>query len=111
MSRVFFDELGVEEPDHYLDVRSGSHAGQVARVLERMEPVLRETEPDVVLVPGDVNSTLATALAAAQCHIPVAYVEAGLRSFDPTIPRRSTTGSPTRCRRCCSSTRRRRATT
>src|SRR3954447_16336253 len=86
MSRVFFDELSVGEPDHYLDVGSGSHAVQVARVLERMEPVLREAEPDVVLVPGDVNSTLAAALAAAQAQTPVAHVEAGLRSFDPTMP-------------------------
>jgi UDP-N-acetylglucosamine 2-epimerase (non-hydrolysing) len=86
MSRVFLEELGVGDADHHLDVRSGSHAVQVARVLERLEPVLLETAPDLVLVPGDVNSTLAAALAASQCQIPVGHIEAGLRSFDRTMP-------------------------
>jgi UDP-N-acetylglucosamine 2-epimerase (non-hydrolysing) len=86
MSRVFFEELGVGEPDFELGVGSGPHAAQVARVLQRLEPVLVETAPDIVLVPGDVNSTLAAALAAAQRHVPVAHLEAGLRSFDRTMP-------------------------
>jgi UDP-N-acetylglucosamine 2-epimerase (non-hydrolysing) len=86
MSRVFTEELGVGEPDFELGVGSGSHAMQVARVLERLEPVLADTSPDLVLVPGDVNSTLGASLAAAQRQIPVAHIEAGLRSFDRTMP-------------------------
>src|SRR6266480_56118 len=86
MAEVFFDELGLGSPDHMLGVGSGSHAQQTARVMERLEPVLLETEPDLVLVVGDVNSTLAAALAAAKLRIPVAHVEAGLRSFDRTMP-------------------------
>ena len=86
MSQIFFDELGVGEPDHMLGVGSGSHAQQTARVIERLEPVLVELEPDVVLVPGDVNSTMAAALVASKLLIPVGHVEAGLRSFDRTMP-------------------------
>ena len=86
MSEVFFEELGVGEPDHMLGVGSGSHAVQAARVLERLEPVLRSARPDLVLVPGDVNSSLAAALCAARCGIPVAHVESGLRSFDREMP-------------------------
>jgi UDP-N-acetylglucosamine 2-epimerase (non-hydrolysing) len=86
MSAVFFDELGIPEPDHYLEVGSGTHAQQTARVMERLEPVLVEADPDVVLVPGDVNSTMAAALVAAKLDIPVAHLEAGLRSFDRTMP-------------------------
>jgi UDP-N-acetylglucosamine 2-epimerase (non-hydrolysing) len=86
MSRVFVEELEAGEPDFFLDVGSGTHAEQTARVLERIEPVLRETGPDLVLVPGDVNSTLAAALAAVKLGIPVGHVEAGLRSFDRTMP-------------------------
>jgi UDP-N-acetylglucosamine 2-epimerase (non-hydrolysing) len=86
MSRVFVEELEVGEPDRFLGVGSGSHAEQTARVLERIEPVLVETEPDLVLVAGDVNSTLAAALAAAKLGIPLGHVEAGLRSFDRTMP-------------------------
>jgi UDP-N-acetylglucosamine 2-epimerase (non-hydrolysing) len=86
MSEIFFEELGVPEPDHMLGVGSGSHAEQTARVLERLEPVLRENRPDLVLVPGDVNSTLAAALCAERLGIPVAHVESGLRSFDRTMP-------------------------
>jgi UDP-N-acetylglucosamine 2-epimerase (non-hydrolysing) len=86
MSEVFFEELGVAAPDHMLGVGSGSHAVQTARVLERLEPVLRAEQPDVVLVPGDVNSTLAAALCAQRCEIPVGHVESGLRSFDRTMP-------------------------
>ncbi len=86
MSRVFFEELAVGPPDHMLEVGSGSHAQQTARVMERLEPVLLELEPDVMLVPGDVNSTLAAALVAAKLDIEVGHIEAGLRSFDRTMP-------------------------
>ena len=86
MSEIFFEELGVPEPDHMLGVGSGSHGEQTARVLERLEPVLRDERPDLVLVPGDVNSTLAAALCAARLGIPVGHVESGLRSFDRTMP-------------------------
>jgi UDP-N-acetylglucosamine 2-epimerase (non-hydrolysing) len=86
MSEIFFDELGVGEPDHMLGIGSGSHSEQTARVLERLEPVLREVEPAIVLVPGDVNSTLAAALCASRLGIPVGHVESGLRSFDRTMP-------------------------
>jgi len=86
MSEVFLEELGVPAPDHMLAVGSGSHAAQTARVMERLEPVLEAERPDVVLVPGDVNSTVAAALTAAKLGIPVAHVESGLRSFDRTMP-------------------------
>jgi UDP-N-acetylglucosamine 2-epimerase (non-hydrolysing) len=86
MSRIFIEELGLGDPDYILEVGSGSHAVQTARVLERLEPVLAEAEPDVVLVPGDVNSTMAAAIAAAKLGIPVGHIEAGLRSFDRTMP-------------------------
>ncbi len=86
MSEVFLEQLGVPAPDHMLEVGSGSHAQQTARVIERLEPVLAEERPDLVVVPGDVNSTLAAALTAAKLQIPVAHVEAGLRSFDRTMP-------------------------
>ena len=86
LSEIFLEELGIGEPDFALGVGSGSHAQQTAGVMERLEPVLLETEPDVVLVPGDVNSTLAAALTAAKLQLPVGHVEAGLRSFDRTMP-------------------------
>src|SRR5262245_16117299 len=86
MSEVFFEELGMPEPDHMLEVGSGSHAQQVARTMERLEPVLLAEVPDLVVVPGDVNSTLAAALTAVKMGIPVAHVESGLRSFDRTMP-------------------------
>jgi UDP-N-acetylglucosamine 2-epimerase (non-hydrolysing) len=86
MSRVFLEQLGVGEPDHRLDVGSGTHAAQTARVMERLEPILSEERPDVVLVPGDVNSTFAAAMVAAKLSIPVAHIEAGLRSFDRSMP-------------------------
>src|SRR5919108_811632 len=86
MSEIFLEELGVPEPDHLLGVGSGSHAEQVARVLERLEPVLRAERPDLMIVPGDVNSTLGAALCAAKLGIPVAHVESGLRSFDRAMP-------------------------
>jgi UDP-N-acetylglucosamine 2-epimerase (non-hydrolysing) len=86
MSEVFLEELGVPEPDYMLQVGSGSHAQQTARVMERLEPVLVEERPDLVLVPGDVNSTAAAALTAAKMQIPIGHIEAGLRSFDRTMP-------------------------
>jgi UDP-N-acetylglucosamine 2-epimerase (non-hydrolysing) len=86
MSDVFLEELDVPPPDHMLEVGSGSHAQQTARVMERLEPVLLEERPDLVMVPGDVNSTLAAALTAAKLQIPVAHIESGLRSFDRTMP-------------------------
>jgi UDP-N-acetylglucosamine 2-epimerase (non-hydrolysing) len=86
MSEIFLEELGVGEPDYLLSVGSGSHAQQTAAVMERLEPVLLEAEPDVVLVPGDVNSTLAAALTAGKLLLPIGHVEAGLRSFDRTMP-------------------------
>jgi UDP-N-acetylglucosamine 2-epimerase (non-hydrolysing) len=86
MSEIFLEELGVPQPDHLLGVGSGSHPEQIARVLERLEPVLRAERPDLVIVPGDVNSTLGAALCAAKLGIAVAHVESGLRSFDRTMP-------------------------
>jgi len=86
MSEVFFAELGVGEPQHRLGVGSGTHAQQSARVMERLEPVLLAERPDFVLVPGDVNSTLAASLVAVKLGLAVGHVEAGLRSFDRTMP-------------------------
>jgi UDP-N-acetylglucosamine 2-epimerase (non-hydrolysing) len=86
LSSVFLEELGVGEPDYLLGVGSGTHSQQTARVMERLEPVLGEVGPDLVLVPGDVNSTLAACLVAAKLGIPVGHIEAGLRSFDRTMP-------------------------
>ncbi len=86
MSAVFFGELGMPQPDVYLGVGSGSHANQTARVMMAFEQVLLEDRPKLVLVAGDVNSTLACALTASKLLIPVAHVEAGLRSFDRTMP-------------------------
>ena len=86
MSEVFLDELGVPAPDHMLGVGSGTHGEQTAGVIERLEPVLADERPDLVLVPGDVNSTLAAALAAAKLGIRLGHVESGLRSFDRSMP-------------------------
>lgn len=86
MSEIFFEQLGVPAPDHMLEVGSGTHAQQTARVMERLEPLLMELEPELVIVPGDVNSTVAAALTAVKLGIPVAHLESGLRSYDRTMP-------------------------
>src|SRR3954452_5251908 len=86
MSEVFVEELGVPEPAHRLGVGSGTHAVQTARVMERLGPILAADPPDLLLVPGDVNSTMAAALVAAKLGVPVAHVESGLRSFDWSMP-------------------------
>lgn len=86
MSGSFFDELEIPAPAVNLEVGSGSHVAQIAEVMKRLEPVLAQRRPDVVLVVGDVNSTLAAAVAACKMNLPVAHVEAGLRSFDRTMP-------------------------
>ncbi len=86
MSQIFFDELGMCKPDIDLEVGSGSHAQQTARIMSAFEPVLLEDRPDLLIVPGDVNSTLACSLTASKLHIPIAHLEAGLRSFDRTMP-------------------------
>jgi UDP-N-acetylglucosamine 2-epimerase (non-hydrolysing) len=86
MSEVFFEQLGVPPPDYMLEVGSGTHAVQTARVMERLEPVLVDKQADLLLVPGDVNSTLAAVLTAAKLQIPIGHIESGLRSFDRTMP-------------------------
>jgi UDP-GlcNAc3NAcA epimerase len=86
LSRVFFTELGLERPERELAIGGGSNTSQTARMLAALEPLLEQLRPDAVLVYGDTNSTLAGALAAAQAGIPVVHVEAGMRSFDRTMP-------------------------
>lgn len=86
MSKIFFDEFELPEPHFYLGVGSGSHAVQTAKVMVEFEKVLLAEKPDLVVVVGDVNSTVACSLVASKLHIPVAHVEAGLRSFDRTMP-------------------------
>jgi len=86
MSKVFFDELGMPKPDFYLGIGSGSHAVQTAGVMVSFEKILLDEKPDLVIVAGDVNSTIACSLVAKKLHIAVAHVEAGLRSFDREMP-------------------------
>jgi UDP-N-acetylglucosamine 2-epimerase (non-hydrolysing) len=86
MNDVFFADLGLPAPSHFLSVGAGSHAEQTARVMLALERVVLDEKPDRVVVVGDVNSTVAAALVAAKLHVPVDHVEAGLRSFDRTMP-------------------------
>jgi UDP-GlcNAc3NAcA epimerase len=86
LSRVFFDELALPRPEHRLDLGGGSNTAQTARMLAALEPLIATERPDVLLVYGDTNSTMAGALAGAQAGVPVAHVEAGMRSYDRTMP-------------------------
>src|SRR6266403_4271503 len=86
MSDVFFQQLEIPAPDANLGVGSGSHARQTAEIMTRFEPIVLERKPDLVLVYGDVNSTVAAALVCSKLLVPVGHVEAGLRSFDRTMP-------------------------
>ncbi len=86
LSRIFFDELGVPAPAYELDAGGGSNTAQTARILARLEPILADLRPKLVLVYGDTNSTLAGALAASQAAIATGHVEAGMRSFDRAMP-------------------------
>lgn len=86
MSKVFFEDLELPHPDFYLGVGSGSHAEQTAKIMIEFEKVLQQQKPDLVLVVGDVNSTVACSLVSVKIGIPVAHVEAGLRSFDRSMP-------------------------
>lgn len=86
MDRIFFEELELPAPNHNLDVGSGSHAEQTGKIMTGIERILLADRPDVVLVQGDTNTVLAGALAATKLHIPVGHVEAGLRSFDRSMP-------------------------
>jgi len=86
MTKLFFEEFNLPEPTVNLNVGSGSQAQQTAKMMTRLDPVLQEQKPDLVVVPGDTNSTLAGALTAAKLNIPVAHVEAGARSYDNRMP-------------------------
>ncbi|UCE06469.1 MAG: UDP-N-acetylglucosamine 2-epimerase (non-hydrolyzing) [bacterium] len=86
MSKIFFVDLGLPEPDVYLGVGSGTHAQQTGAIMVELEKIVLDLKPNLVLVVGDVNSTMAAALVASKLHIPIAHVEAGLRSFDRSMP-------------------------
>jgi len=86
MDKIFFEELGIPKPDYHLGVGSDTHGRQTARMLERTEAVLLKEKPDLVIIYGDTNSTIAGALAAVKLHLPVAHVEAGMRSYNREMP-------------------------
>jgi UDP-GlcNAc3NAcA epimerase len=86
MSQVFFDELGIPKPDYNLHVGSASHGVQTAKMIEGIEKILMDEKPDYIVLYGDTNSTLAGAVAASKIHVPVAHIEAGLRSFNKSMP-------------------------
>src|SRR6266852_2440388 len=96
MSDAFFEQLWIPAPDHNLGVGSGSHAQQTAAVMQRLEPVIVESRPDLVLTYGDVNSTVAAALVAAKLQVRVGHVEAGLRSRDWAMPQALAVDAPAR---------------
>ena len=86
MSRVFFEELGIQKPDYNLDVGSGSHSVQTANIMLGLEKVIKKVEPDLIIVYGDTNSTLAGSLVGGKLKIPIAHIESGLRSFNKNMP-------------------------
>ena len=86
MSDIFFEELEIPKPTHHLGIHGGGHGAMTGAMLQALEPLLQSEQPDWVLAYGDTNSTLAGALAASKLHIPIAHVEAGLRSFNRRMP-------------------------
>lgn len=86
MSNVFFSELGLSKPHKYLDINSGSHGDMTGRMIASLETLMQDEKPDMCLIYGDTNSTLAAAIAAVKLHIPIGHVEAGIRRYDNTLP-------------------------
>ena len=86
MSKIFFKELDIPKPQYNLEVGSGSHGTQTAKMIERLEKIFKKHKPDFIIVPGDTNSTLAGSLVAAKLNIPIVHIEAGLRSYVREMP-------------------------